>query len=55
MKDTTRELGGALGVAVLGSILTSQYGSGGQPTLVGVRTQPRPPRNFAGGRDRRGR
>ena len=27
MNDTTRELGGALGVAVLGSILTSQYGS----------------------------
>ncbi|MGA9278153.1 MFS transporter, partial [Ilumatobacter sp.] len=28
MNDTTRELGGALGVAVLGSILTSQYTSG---------------------------
>jgi EmrB/QacA subfamily drug resistance transporter len=27
MNDTTRELGGALGVAVLGSILTSQYGA----------------------------
>jgi EmrB/QacA subfamily drug resistance transporter len=26
--DTTRELGGALGVAVLGSLLTSQYSSG---------------------------
>jgi EmrB/QacA subfamily drug resistance transporter len=26
--DTTRELGGALGVAVLGSLLTSQYASG---------------------------
>jgi predicted MFS family arabinose efflux permease len=28
MNDTTRELGGALGVAVLGSLLTSQYTSG---------------------------
>jgi hypothetical protein len=26
--DTTRELGGALGVAVLGSLVTSQYASG---------------------------
>ena len=36
MNDTTRELGGALGVAVLGSILTSQYSSSVQPALVGV-------------------
>jgi EmrB/QacA subfamily drug resistance transporter len=28
MNDTTRELGGALGVAVLGSLVTSQYKSG---------------------------
>jgi EmrB/QacA subfamily drug resistance transporter len=28
MNDTTRELGGALGVAVLGSVVTSQYTSG---------------------------
>jgi EmrB/QacA subfamily drug resistance transporter len=28
MNDTTRELGGALGVAVLGSVVTSQYASG---------------------------
>ncbi len=28
MNDTTRELGGALGVAVLGSLVTSQYTSG---------------------------
>ena len=28
MNDTTRELGGALGVAVLGSVVTSQYSSG---------------------------
>lgn len=27
MNDTTRELGGALGIAVLGSLLASQYGS----------------------------
>jgi len=32
MNDTTRELGGALGVAVLGSVVTSQYTSG----LAGV-------------------
>lgn len=28
MNDTTRELGGALGVAVLGSVVTSQYAAG---------------------------
>ena len=28
MNDTTRELGGALGVAVLGSLVTSRYASG---------------------------
>jgi EmrB/QacA subfamily drug resistance transporter len=36
MNDTTRELGGALGVAVLGSILTSQYGSALSPSLSGL-------------------
>ncbi len=36
MNDTTRELGGALGVAVLGSILTSQYGSTLAPSLKGL-------------------
>jgi EmrB/QacA subfamily drug resistance transporter len=34
MNDTTRELGGALGVAVLGSVLTSQYTSTLSPTLT---------------------
>ena len=36
MNDTTRELGGALGVAVLGSLVTSQYASGIGPDLVGL-------------------
>ena len=34
MNDTTRELGGALGVAVLGSIVTSQYAAGITNDLV---------------------
>jgi EmrB/QacA subfamily drug resistance transporter len=33
--DTTRELGGALGVAVLGSLVTSKYGSGVGNALAG--------------------
>ena len=33
MNDTSRELGGALGVAVLGSIVTSQYTSSLEPSL----------------------
>jgi EmrB/QacA subfamily drug resistance transporter len=36
MNDTTRELGGALGIAVLGSILASQYASKIAPALVGL-------------------
>ena len=36
MNDTTRELGGALGVAVLGSILTSQYASSIDGALTGL-------------------
>jgi EmrB/QacA subfamily drug resistance transporter len=32
--DTTRELGGALGVAVLGSLLTGQYSSGVSPVVA---------------------
>jgi len=36
MNDTTRELGGALGVAVLGSILTSQYGSSLAPAVAAL-------------------
>ncbi|QYG94880.1 DHA2 family efflux MFS transporter permease subunit [Iamia sp. SCSIO 61187] len=36
MNDTTRELGGALGVAVLGSLVTSQYASSLAPALTGL-------------------
>jgi EmrB/QacA subfamily drug resistance transporter len=41
MNDTTRELGGALGVAVLGSIVTSQYTSGLGDSLAGIPEQAR--------------
>ncbi|CAN5655813.1 MFS transporter [soil metagenome] len=34
--DTTRELGGALGVAVLGSLITSKYTSGVTPAVAGL-------------------
>jgi MFS family permease len=33
MNDTTREVGGAMGVAVLGSLLTSSYGPAIEPTV----------------------
>lgn len=36
MNDTTRELGGALGVAVLGSLVTSQYGAKIADAVVGL-------------------
>ncbi|HEY3830770.1 MAG TPA: DHA2 family efflux MFS transporter permease subunit [Acidimicrobiia bacterium] len=36
MNDTSRELGGALGVAVLGSILTSQYAGSIAPSIAGL-------------------
>lgn len=36
MNDTTRELGGALGVAVLGSITTSRFASELAPNLDGL-------------------
>ncbi|MEQ8840309.1 MAG: MFS transporter [Acidimicrobiales bacterium] len=36
LNDTTRELGGALGVALLGSILTARYESSIDPHLVGI-------------------
>ncbi len=36
MNDTTRELGGALGIAVLGSLLASQYGSKIASSLTGL-------------------
>ncbi|MGN6695785.1 MAG: hypothetical protein ACTHN0_16535, partial [Aquihabitans sp.] len=36
MNDTTRELGGALGVAVLGSVVTSKFTSSLSPALQGL-------------------
>jgi predicted MFS family arabinose efflux permease len=42
LNDTSRELGGALGVALLGSVLSSGYRSAIAPTLVGL------PRELAG-------
>ncbi len=36
MNDTTRELGGALGVAVLGSLVTSRYTSSLAPAIEGL-------------------
>jgi Na+/melibiose symporter-like transporter len=36
MNDTTRELGGALGVAVLGSVVTSQYTASLAPSIAGL-------------------
>jgi MFS transporter, DHA2 family, multidrug resistance protein len=36
MNDTTRELGGALGVAVLGSVVTSTYGAGIAGSVAGL-------------------
>jgi EmrB/QacA subfamily drug resistance transporter len=36
MNDTTRELGGALGVAVLGSIVTSRYAAGIAADIAGL-------------------
>jgi len=39
MNDTTRELGGALGVAVLGSIVTSKYISGMASSSLGLPEQ----------------
>jgi EmrB/QacA subfamily drug resistance transporter len=41
MNDTTRELGGALGVAVLGSLVTSRYTSSLGPALGGLPDQAR--------------
>ena len=39
MNDTTRQVGGALDVAVLGSILAASYGAAIQPTLRGAPPQ----------------
>lgn len=36
LNDTTRELGGALGVAVIGSVFSSQYTSSIKPALAGL-------------------
>ena len=36
MNDTTRELGGALGVAVLGSVVTAQYASSLAPSIAAL-------------------
>jgi hypothetical protein len=41
MNDTTRELGGALGVAVLGSVVTSGYTSGLAPAIGALPEQAR--------------
>jgi len=41
MNDTTRELGGALGVAILGSVVTSRYTSSLGPALAGLPEQAR--------------
>ena len=41
MNDTTRELGGALGVAVLGSIVTSRYAAGIADDIAGLPEQAR--------------
>ena len=41
MNDTTRELGGALGVAVLGSVVTSGYTAGLATSLAGLPDQAR--------------
>ena len=39
VNDTTREVGGAMGVAVIGSILAAQYRSGIKPQLAGVQPE----------------
>ena len=36
MNDTTRQMGGALGVAILGSILASSYGNAMEPVVSGL-------------------
>jgi TctA family transporter len=36
MNDTTRQIGGALGVAILGSILASSYGSAMAPVVANL-------------------
>ncbi|MBX3284214.1 MAG: MFS transporter [Acidimicrobiales bacterium] len=41
MNDTTRELGGALGVAILGSVVTSRYTTSLGPAIAGLPAQAR--------------
>lgn len=48
MNDTTRQVGGALGVAILGSILAASYGSALEPQLANV---PLPPEVAAAASD----
>ena len=43
MNDTTRELGGALGVAVLGSIVASRYSSRIAPLLASLSAKVKQP------------
>jgi EmrB/QacA subfamily drug resistance transporter len=42
VNDTTREVGGAVGIAVLGSILSSQYRSGMKPEIAALPTDAGP-------------
>ena len=42
VNDTTREVGGAIGIAVFGSILSSQYRSGLKPVLAQLADQSSP-------------
>jgi EmrB/QacA subfamily drug resistance transporter len=42
VNDTTREVGGAIGIAVLGSILSSQYRSGLKPALAQLPAEAEP-------------
>jgi EmrB/QacA subfamily drug resistance transporter len=42
VNDTTREVGGAVGIAVLGSILSSQYRAGMKPSLAQLPAQAEP-------------
>ena len=50
VNDTTREVGGALGVAILGSILASGYRSNLDLDSCPPSARPRPPRHPRGGR-----
>ena len=47
MNDVVREVGGTLGIAVLGSLLTRSYGGGMNDAIAGLPARPRPPRKTA--------